>query len=99
MEKIIKYPTVMAGGFQSLFSLNMPEGAKIIHVNIDVNNIPSLWVHCNTEKPFKNRYFELYAEGFEMTKLVKGTREHVGSYRYQNGEFVGHIFELIGEHE
>ena len=99
MEKIIKYPTVMAGGFQKLFSLNMPKDAKVIYIDIDVNNIPSLWVHGETDNEFHNRYFELHPEGFELEKLQKGTREYVGSYRYQNGEFVGIIFEVIGEHE
>jgi hypothetical protein len=43
----------------------------------------------------ETRYFELFGTGDTIPNDMGIERKYVGSYRYGNGEFFGHIFERI----
>ena len=96
MKTIYKYSTLPNGKFRESFTLNMPKGAEILTVQIDQkNNVPSIWAMVDTEMPLEERYFELFGTGHEIPVDIGVERKYVGTYQYQRGEFVGHIFERI----
>ena len=49
----------------------------------------------DTEVEMEIRYFELFGTGHEIPSDMGVDRKYVGTYQYQRGEFVGHIFERI----
>jgi hypothetical protein len=96
MKTIWKYSTLPDNEFQEKFTLKMPKGAEILTVQIDQkDNTPSIWVMVETDAPMEERYFELYGTGHEIYVDMGIERKYLGTYQYQRGAFVGHIFERI----
>ena len=97
MGKIIwKYSTLQNGSFKDYFSLYMPKGAEILTVQIDQkNNQPTVWAMVDPEAEQETRTFELFGTGHTIPTGVE--RKYIGTYQYQNGEFVGHLFERINQ--
>lgn len=92
MKTIWKYETP----FKEKFSINMPQNAEILSVQQDEKtNIPCIWAMVDTENPKEERYFELFGTGMNIYSDMGVERKYVGTYQYQRGEFVGHIFERI----
>ncbi len=81
--------------FKEKFQVVMPIGAKLRFVGLDKDNIPCIWAEVNTMEAEEERFFELIGTGNDMTGDMGIERKYVGSYRYQNGEFIGHIYERI----
>jgi hypothetical protein len=44
-------------------------------------------------EPIEDRKFELVGTGH--TFIMDDSKKYIGTYQYQNGEFVGHLFEVI----
>ena len=44
----------------------------------------------------EERLFELFGTGQEIKYDMGVDRKYIGTYQYQKGEFVGHVFEYIG---
>ena len=82
-------------GFVGRFELKMPKNAQLLYVDIDANNFPCIWALVYPHEENETRYFELYGTGQSIPNDMGVVREYVGSYRYQKGEFIGHIFERI----
>jgi hypothetical protein len=91
MTTIHKFETI----FEDRFKVSMPKDARILNIDLDRNNVPCIWAMVNTDNDLETRYFELFGTGHEIHVDMGTEREYIGSYRYQNGEFIGHLFERI----
>jgi hypothetical protein len=97
MNKIIwKYSTLLDNTFKESFSLYMPKGAEILTIQIDQkNNHPTIWAIVDPEAESETRWFELFGTGHTIPENMGVERKYIGTYQYQRGEFVGHLFEKI----
>ena len=73
-------------------SIEMPEGAEILTVQNQNNNIV-LWILVNPNAEKETRIFEVYGTGHIIQQNNKFEREYTGTC--QIGEYVWHVFELI----
>jgi hypothetical protein len=74
----------------------MPKGAEILTVQTDEkNNHPTIWALVDPEQENEQRFFELFGTGHEIHSDMGVERKYIGTYQYQKGAFVGHIFERI----
>lgn len=87
MQTIYKYPV----NASSIFTLEMPENAKILCVQTQ-NNQPCIWALVNTELPNTKRIFEVYATG---EKCNIEHQIYIGTFQLNNGSLVFHLFEFI----
>jgi len=97
MNKTIwKYSTI-ENGFDKNFSIIMPKGAEILTIQTDEKNShPTIWAMVDPEETeMEERNFELFGTGHEIYFDMGIERKYIGTYQYQKGEFVGHIFERI----
>ena len=49
-----------------------------------------------TDNDTEERLFELFGTGQEIKYDMGIDRKYIGTYQYQKGEFVGHVFEYTG---
>lgn len=92
MKTIYKYETP----FEPKFTIKLPKGAEILCVQQDQKtNIPCIWAMIETENEPEERYFELFGTGRGVYCDMGIERKYIGTYQYQKGEFVGHLFERI----
>jgi hypothetical protein len=95
MKVIWKFSTI-DNGFDEKFSIYMPKGAEILTVQTDEkNNHPTIWALVDPEQENEQRFFELFGTGHEIHGDMGVERKYIGTYQYQKGAFVGHIFERI----
>ena len=95
MKTIWKFSTI-ENGFDEKFSIHMPKGAEILTVQTDEkNNHPTIWALVDPEQEKEVRFFELFGTGHEIHSDMGVERKYIGTYQYQKGVFVGHIFERI----
>lgn len=95
MKTILKFSTV-TDGFKDKFTITMPKGAEILTVQIDQkNNHPTIWAIVETDNELEDRYFELLTTGGYIHGDMGISRKYIGTYQYQKGEFVGHLFERV----
>ncbi len=95
MKVIWKFSTI-DNGFDENFSIYMPKGAEILTVQTDEkNNHPTIWALVDPEQENEERFFELFGTGHEIHSDMGVERKYIGTYQYQKGVFVGHIFERI----
>ena len=96
MRTIWKFSTLPGGTFLSKFSILMPKGAEILSLQVDQkNNHPTIWALVDSEAETEERFFELFGTGHEIYEDMGIERKYIGTYQYQRGEFVGHLFERI----
>jgi hypothetical protein len=96
MRTIWKFSTLTEGDFRERFTLQMPIGAEILTIQTDQkNNHPTIWALVDPESEVEDRHFELYGTGHSIEDDAGVERKYIGTYQYQKGEFVGHIFEII----
>lgn len=82
--------------FESKFSLQLPKGAEILSVQQDQKTkIPCIWTLVYPENEKEERTFELFGSGHLIYNDMGINRKYLGTYQYQKGEFVGHLFERI----
>ena len=82
--------------FEDKFSLQMPKGSEILSVQQDQKTmIPCIWALVYPENEKEERFFELFGTGHPIHNDMGIERKFVGTYQYQRGEFVGHIFERV----
>lgn len=83
--------------FNSVTRIKIPKGAQLLTVQVDQKtNKPCLWALVNTESEEEERIFELFGTGHEIKSHIGTSREYIGTYQYQKGEFIGHVFEYTG---
>lgn len=82
--------------FEDKFSILMPHSSEILSVQQDQKTkIPCIWALVYPDNPKEERFFELHGTGNPIHNDMGITRKYIGTYQYQNGEFVGHIFERV----
>lgn len=92
MKTIWKYETPFAENFV----IAMPAKAEILCVQQDQKtNKPCIWALVDSDNELEKRYFELFGTGHELPVGMGFERKYLGTYQYQKGEFVGHLFERI----
>ena len=64
MKKIYKYQ--LRGVPDSNYKLEMPLGAKIVHIGIQLN-ILCLWVEVDPDEKSTFRYFRIYGTGHKIS--------------------------------
>ncbi len=94
-KKIWKFSTI-ENGFQQRFTIKMPKGAEILTVQRDEkDNHPRIWALVDPNAEWEDRDFELFGTGHHVYCGMGIDRKYIGTYQYQRGEFVGHLFERI----
>lgn len=82
--------------FEDKFSLHMPAQSEIISVQLDQKTMRAcIWAIVFTQNPPEERFFELFGTGQPLYNDMGIQRKYIGTYQYQQGDFVGHIFERI----
>ncbi|NRS90859.1 hypothetical protein HNQ02_003806 [Flavobacterium sp. 7E] len=80
--------------FEEKFTLQIPTESKILSVQQDQKTMrPCIWILVYPDNPKEERFFELFGTGNPIHNDMGVMREYIGTYQYQKGEFVGHIFE------
>ena len=98
-QRIWKFNTIKNGltlyGFKPKFEIEMPKNTQLLYVDVDINNSPCIWGLVYPHEEMEIRYFELFVTGQDIHNDMGIERKYVGSYKLDNGEFFGHIFERI----
>lgn len=82
--------------FEENFSLQMPTHSEILSVQQDQKTlIPCIWALVYPNNLKEERFFELFGTGNPINNDMGIERKYIGTYQYQRGDFVGHIFERI----
>jgi hypothetical protein len=93
MEAIWKYELE----FNGITKLQMPKYAEILSLQTDKKtNKPCIWAVVNSSNEEVERTFELFGTGQSIQYNAGMGRKFIGTYQYQRGEFVGHVFERVG---
>ena len=93
-KEIWKFNTLL--GELKYFTIKMPAGAELLTVQVDQkDNTPCIWALLDPQAKEEERYFELYGTGHEIYYDMGIERKYIGTYQYDNGNFVGHIFERL----
>jgi hypothetical protein len=94
-KRIFKYSLVKYG-FEKSTTLHIPKGGEVLTVQRDEkNNQPSLWILVDPDADLEERTFELFGAGDDVGYDMGIERNYIGTYQYQKGEFIGHVFERI----
>jgi len=90
MKAIFKYKI----SFEDINNISMPKGSEVLTVQIDEKtNSPCIWALVDTDvQETVVRLFALYGTGHPL--MEHSDQKYIGTFQYQNGDFVGHIFEL-----
>lgn len=73
-----------------LVAINMPEGSKIISLQVQ-SSVPTIWALVNpAEMKIKTRYFRIYGTGHP----IESKGDFVGTYQLSEGALVFHVFEV-----
>lgn len=79
---IYKYPIDIT----SQQFIEMPKGAKLLHVALDGWGKPCIWAQVDTDQPKVKRMFFIYGTGAPM----RHHENYVGTF--VEGKFVWHVF-------
>lgn len=71
--------------------IDMPEGAEILHVNLDPLGVSCIWALVDSDKPKVSRRFKIHGTGREYGSF-KGQR-YIGTWI--QSPFVWHLVELL----
>lgn len=85
MKTIWKYEVPIS----DLFTLRMPQGAKLLDVQLQAG-IPQLWALVDPSAPVVSRGLRLHGTGHDIADSIG---EHVGSFQLRNGQLVFHLFD------
>jgi hypothetical protein len=81
--------------FVGKFEIKMPKDTQLLNIDIDANHFPCIWGLVYPEAEKEIRYFELFNTNNTIPNDMGIERKYIGSYRFQNGRFFGHLFERI----
>lgn len=82
--------------FEETFTIEMPKDSEILCVQRDEKtNVPCIWALVYPENEKENRFFELFGTGSFIRNDLSVVRKYVGTFQYQKGEFIGHVFEIV----
>lgn len=75
--------------------IEMPKNAEILTVQEQGGNI-SLWALVDPKEEKELRYFEVYGTGHDIHYGMGVSREYVGTFQFDGGTLVFHLFENTG---
>ena len=82
--------------FEEKFVIEMPKGSEILCIQRDEKTSkPCIWALVYPENEKEERIFELFGTGTKVINDMGVDRKYIGTYQYQKGEFVGHVFERL----
>lgn len=82
--------------FEERFDIKMPSGAEILTLQLDEKTShPCIWAVVDTDYVHETRSFRLLTTGAEVPNGINVKEHYIGSYQYQKGEFIGHVFEVF----
>jgi hypothetical protein len=90
LRTVWKYPLATV---DAVLGVNMPEGAKLIHVDADGRNGNSpatVWAEVDTDAPQEERMFFVVG----TNKPIPPGMQHVGSCHSPGGVFVWHVYTV-----
>lgn len=87
MMTIWKFPF----GVIDSFSLMMPKGAKVVHVE-GQHDIPAMWVLVDSEAEQVEQTFQVVGTGHPIRLLE--LYDHAGTFQLAGGSLVFHLFHL-----
>jgi hypothetical protein len=80
---------------QDEFEIEMPENAKLLSVQTQ-KGIPCLWaLGVNTSVPLEKRKFRLAGTGHPILSDGKIEYKFIGTFQLYDGDFIGHLFEIL----
>lgn len=86
MRKIWKYTLAV----KPLQNISMPGGARILSVQTQGEQ-PQVWALCDPAAEAEMRHFQIFGTGHDIEGVVG---MYLGSFQLQEGNFVGHVFEM-----
>jgi hypothetical protein len=105
MSKKIIYKYPLGPSFQTGGRVEMPFGAKILTLQMQLGPdpadpagpkkmLPTLWAECPREQfaSMSDRYFTIIPTGQEFEDRPGYLMEYIGTF--QDGWFVGHVYEM-----
>lgn len=81
--------------FEHKFNLEIPKDFTFLSVGLDEQNHPCIWVLVYPENEKEDVCIELFGTGMEIYNDMGIERQYIGTYKYQNGAFMGHLFHRI----
>lgn len=87
-EAIWKFPVAI----EHFQEIPIPKGGKALAVQTQFN-MPHLWVLVDINAPLEIRSFRLLGTGHQHDDL--DNLHYIGSFQLDDGEFVGHLFEVL----
>lgn len=87
--RVFKYPIRLLDEF----TLPLPDGAKVLSVQAQAG-APVLWALVDETAPPKLRSFILRGTGHAIA--TKAPLAYVGTFQLHGGNFIGHVFEVLG---
>lgn len=96
MKAVWKFPIPI----KDAFTLTIPEGAKLLHVEQQCHGDPDdralmLWALVDTGAPRTQRDFRLFGTGREIGGAEAPQLTYVGTALLFEGQRVYHLFELV----
>lgn len=90
IKKIYKYTIPV----ENSFSLELPQGAKILTVQ-EQHGEPQIWALVDTESPTETRELCVVGTGHTIVDdSPPKTLYYIGTFQLFGGNFVGHLFEI-----
>ena len=87
MRKVFRYEFKV----QDNFSIQMPVGAEILHVNTQKNQ-PCLWALVDPKARAETRWFRVLGTGHAISEEYVSLGDYVGTFFLYDKSFVGHLF-------
>ena len=72
-------------------NINIPQGAKLLTVQVQEGRDPQLWFLCNENEPMSTRIIAIYGTG---NPIPDDPGEYISTFQEFNGELVWHVFEI-----
>ena len=92
MLKVYKYTIPV----EDYFSLDLPAGAKILTVQAQRDE-PQIWALVDPEeRTMVPHNFRVAGTGHDI-KEYKDSLIYIGTFQLIEGNFIGHLFEIIGK--
>ena len=79
--------------FADTFSIDMPAGAKLLHVAEQHRDV-CLWALVNPTATKEPRYFRIAGTGHPIDTSDQQL-QHVGTWLMESGRVVFHLFEIV----
>lgn len=90
MLRIYKYPFEVRDDFY----IEMPKGASVLTVQVQYG-APCIWAMVDDGQPvLESHRFRIFGTGHPVD-IDPTLNRYVGTFQLLEGQFVGHLFELI----